>query len=106
MSGLDRSRGGYGTKACLIADGRGRPVAFALAPGQAHELPVAPGLLRRLPEPPLRVAGDRGLASRALREHIQDGGARPAIPPKRGEVRTAVANGTVADDHVAAERRA
>jgi hypothetical protein len=82
LSGLDRSRGGYGTKACLIAGGRGRPVAFALAPGQAHELPMAPGLLRRLPEPPLRVAGDRG------------------------EVRTAVANGTVADDHVAAERRA
>ena len=82
MSGLDRSRGGYGTKACLIAEGRGRAVIVTLAPGQAHELPVAPGLLRRLPEPPLRVAGDRG------------------------EVRTAVANGTVAGDHIAAERRA
>ena len=34
---LGRSRGGYGTKACVIADGRGRAVAFALAPGQAHE---------------------------------------------------------------------
>src|SRR4051794_26366468 len=37
---LGRSRGGYGTKACVIADGRGRAVAFALAPGQAHELPM------------------------------------------------------------------
>src|SRR5215218_7970005 len=42
---LGRSRGGYGTKACVVADGRGRAVAFALAPGQAHELPLAPGLL-------------------------------------------------------------
>jgi transposase len=41
---LGRSRGGYGTKACVIADGRGRAIAFALAPGQAHELPLAPGL--------------------------------------------------------------
>src|SRR3954470_3587714 len=40
---LGRSRGGYGTKACVIADGRGRAVAFALAPGQAHELPMGPG---------------------------------------------------------------
>ncbi len=30
---LGRSRGGYGTKACVVADGRGRAVAFALAPG-------------------------------------------------------------------------
>ena len=35
---LGRSRGGYGTKACVIADSAGRAVAFALAPGQAHEL--------------------------------------------------------------------
>ena len=49
---LGRSRGGYGTKACVIADGRGRAVAFALAPGQAHELPMAPGLLDCLPDVP------------------------------------------------------
>ena len=49
---LGRSRGGYGTKACVIADGRGRAIAFALAPGQAHELPLAPGLLGCLPDVP------------------------------------------------------
>src|SRR3954466_7845234 len=42
---LGRSRGGYGTKACVIADGLGRAVAFILAPGQAHELPHAVPLL-------------------------------------------------------------
>ncbi len=86
---LGRSRGGYGTKACVIADGRGRAVAFALAPGQAHELPSAPGLLDRLPEAPLWVVGDRGLASHAFRERVWDMGARPAIPPKRNEEQVA-----------------
>ena len=67
----------------MIADGRGRAVAFALAPGQAHELPMAPGLLGCLPDVPGWVVGDRGLASDAFRERIRDMGARPAIPPKR-----------------------
>src|SRR3712207_4441058 len=80
---LGRSRGGYGTKACVIADGRGRAIAFALAPGQAHELPLAGGLLDCLPEVPGWVVGDRGLASDAFRERIWDIGARPAMPPKR-----------------------
>ncbi len=44
----------------MIADGGGRAVAFALAPGQAHGLPLAPGLLGRLPRVPLWVVGDRG----------------------------------------------
>ena len=34
----------------LLAEGHGRAVAFALAPGQAHDLPMAPGLLGCLPE--------------------------------------------------------
>jgi hypothetical protein len=32
---LGRSRGGYGTKVCVIADDRGRAIAFRLAPGHA-----------------------------------------------------------------------
>ena len=67
----------------MIADGRGRAVAFALAPGQAHERPMAPGLLDCQPDVPGWVVGDRGLASDAFRERIRDSGARPAIPPKR-----------------------
>ena len=66
----------------MIADGRGRAIAFALAPGQAHELPHAVPLLGRLPDVPGRVVADRGLSSHAFREHIWDLGARPAIPPK------------------------
>ena len=59
------SRGGYGTKACVVADGLGRAVAFIVAPGQAHELPHAIPLLDRLPDVPLPgvpkwVVADRG----------------------------------------------
>jgi hypothetical protein len=39
---LGRSRGGFGTKACVVADGLGRAVDFVLAPGQAHEFPRPP----------------------------------------------------------------
>ena len=54
---LGRSRGGFGTEGCVIADGRGRAVAFALAPGQAREPPLAPGPPR--PPPPRAAAGRR-----------------------------------------------
>ena len=82
---LGRSRGGYGTKACVIADGAGRAIAFRLAPGQAHELPQAIPLLASLPDVPKWVVADRGYTSHAFREHIWDMGARPAIPPRRDE---------------------
>jgi transposase len=86
---LGRSRGGYGTKACVIADGAGRAVAFALAPGQAHELPLAPGLLDCLPDVPGWVVGDRSYAAHGFRERVWNMGARPAIPSKRNEERLA-----------------
>src|SRR3954466_9945089 len=82
---LGRSRGGYGTRGCVIAGGLGRAVAFILAPGQAHELPQAIPLLERLPGVPKWVVADRGLSSHAFREPIWTLGARPAIPSKRNE---------------------
>lgn len=69
----------------MIADGAGRAVAFALAPGQAHELPHAIPPLSRLPGVPGWVAADRGRSSHAFRQHAWDPGARPAIPPKINE---------------------
>jgi transposase len=68
-----------------VADGLGRAIAFALAPGQAHELPLAPGLLARLPRCPRWVVADRGYAAHAFRDHIWSSGARPAIPTKSNE---------------------
>src|ERR671920_2227623 len=82
---LGRSRGGYGTKACVIADASGRAVGFALAPGRAHELPLAPLLLTLLSIIPAWIVADRGYASHAFRDLIWQLGARPAIPAKRTE---------------------
>jgi transposase len=64
----------------VIADGTGRAIAFARAPGQAPELPLAPGLLGCLSDIPGRVVGDRGLASHAFRDLVWDSGARPSLP--------------------------
>lgn len=72
-----------------MAEGGGRAVAFALAPGQAHELPQARGLLDRLPGAPKWVVADRGYTSHALRARIWEMGARPAIPPQRHEAQVA-----------------
>src|ERR687898_1154587 len=83
--GLGRSRGGFGTKACVIADASGRAIGFALAPGQAHELPLAPLLLTLLSLVPGWIVADRGYASQAFRDLIWSLGARPAIPSKSNE---------------------
>jgi transposase len=74
----------------VIADGAGRAVAFALAPGQVHELPQALPLLDRLPGVPRWVVADRceaplRVTSHAFREHVRSLGAKPAIPPQRHE---------------------
>ena len=69
----------------MIADGKGRAIAFRIAPGQAHELPHAVPLLDHLPRVPRWVVADRGYSSHAFREHIWDLGARPAIPSERNE---------------------
>ena len=79
----------------MIADASGRAIGFALAPGQAHELPLAPLLLAPLLLAPLLLAllsiipawivADRGYASHAFRDRVWGLGARPAIPSKRNE---------------------
>ena len=67
----------------MIVDARGRAIGFALAPGQAYELPLAPLLLTLLTTIPLWIVADRGYGSHAFHELIWSLGARPAIPAKR-----------------------
>ena len=78
-------RGGFSTKARVIADGAGRAIGFARAPGQANELPMAPVLLRFPTALAPWIVADRGYASQAFRGLIWDLGSRPAIPTKRDE---------------------
>jgi transposase len=82
---LGRSRGGFSTKASVIVDSSGRAIGFALAPGQAHELPMAPVLLSFLTAVALWIVADRGYSSHAFRRLIWSLGSRPAIPTKRNE---------------------
>ena len=68
-----------------MADSYGRTISFALAPGQAHEAPLAPDLLDTLPEIPGWIVADKGYSSDAIRARVWNMGARPAIPAKRNE---------------------
>src|SRR4051812_38989686 len=71
---LGRSRGGYGTKACVIADGRGRDTALLDPVEQAlpdPEMRPADEGLRRLPPGP-ELAGDTAPLGAVL------------VPPKDG----------------------
>ena len=56
---LGRSRGGFGTKLALVSDGRGLPLAAAVAPGQQHDVRS----LREVVTAALRVGRPRRLAA-------------------------------------------
>ncbi|MFH8624157.1 IS5 family transposase [Streptomyces vietnamensis] len=86
---LGRSRGGLTTKIRLTADGRCRPLAFVLTPGQAGDAPAFPEVMARLrvPQPigrprttPNVVLADKAYSSRAIRTRLRRRGIRAVIP--------------------------
>lgn len=92
---LGRSRGGYGTKLTMVTDGRGLPLSFAVAAGQAHESkqlePVleatrvrrsGPGRPRRRPK---RLAGDKGYSYPRVRDYLRGRGIGAVIPRRRDQ---------------------
>lgn len=87
---LGRSRGGLSTKTHAAVDGRGRPLAILLTPGQAGDAPMClpvlaairvghhgPGRPRTRPD---RVLGDKAYSSRAIRAHLRERGITSVIP--------------------------
>lgn len=62
-----------------MVDGLGRPLAFVLTGGQAHDAPLLPALLDH-PVAPLAVVADKAYDSEAIRQAIRDDGAVPVIP--------------------------
>jgi hypothetical protein len=81
---LGRARGGFGTKADVIADSQGRAIGFARAPGQALELLLAPKLLAHLDAVPRWLVADHGCRSHGLRQHVRNLGASPPfLAPRR-----------------------
>ena len=78
---VGRSRGGRTTKIHAVVDGLGRPLAFVLTGGQAHDAPILPELLGH-PTAPLAVVADKAYDSQAVRQAIRDDGALPVIPAR------------------------
>ncbi|WTV94195.1 IS5 family transposase [Streptomyces jietaisiensis] len=93
---LGRSRGGLSTKVHLAADGRARPLAFAVTAGQAGDAPAFETVMSRIRVPrtgpgrprtrPLVVLADRAYSSRAIRGHLRRRGIRAVIPQPSDQV--------------------
>ncbi|THA22783.1 IS4/IS5 family transposase, partial [Streptomyces sp. A1547] len=81
---LGRSRGGLTTKIHLACDGRGRPLAVLLTPGQRHDSICARPLLERIRVPrtglgrprcrPGHVIADKAYSSRGFRAYLRKRG--------------------------------
>nr|WP_307710860.1 IS5 family transposase [Streptomyces sp. V1I6] len=89
---LGRSRGGLTTKIHLACDGRGRPLAILLTPGQRHDGICARPLLERIRVPrtglgrprcrPDHVIADKAYSSRGFRAYLRKRGIGHTIPEK------------------------
>ena len=89
---LGRSRGGLTTKIHLACDGRGRPLAVLLTPGQRHDSTCARPLLERIRVPrigrgrprcrPDHVVADKAYSSRGFRAYLRKRGIACTVPEK------------------------
>ncbi|MFJ1874302.1 IS5 family transposase [Streptomyces chartreusis] len=94
---LGRSRGGLTTKIHLACDGRGRPLAILLTPGQRHDSICARPLLERIRVPrvglgrprcrPDHVIADKAYSSRSFRAYLRRRGIAQTIPEKTDQQR-------------------
>ncbi|UBV44822.1 IS5 family transposase (plasmid) [Deinococcus taeanensis] len=92
---LGRSRGGFGTKIHLRAEGQGKPMAFVLSGGERHEAKFLAPLLetgavvragRGRPRlRPDRLVGDRGYSYPTIRKYLHRLGIRVTIPRRRNQ---------------------
>jgi transposase len=87
---LGRSRGGFGTKVHVRAEGQGKPLLFALTGGERHEQTVfemlmEPGAVRRVGRGrprirPQRLVGDKGYSTDKVRGYLRRRGIGVVIP--------------------------
>ncbi|WP_406420118.1 IS5 family transposase [Streptomyces sp. NBC_01614] len=94
---LGRSRGGLTTKAHLACDGKGRPLAILLTPGQRHDSVCARPLLERIRVPRNglgrprcrldQVIADKAYSSRGFRAYLRKRGIAHTIPEKTDQRR-------------------
>ncbi|OPG04751.1 IS5 family transposase [Streptomyces sp. GKU 895] len=94
---LGRSRGGLTTKIHLACDGKGRPLAVLVTPGQRHDSICARPLLELIRVPrtgpgrprcrPDRVIADKAYSSRGFRAYLRRRGIGHTIPEKTDQQR-------------------
>ena len=87
---LGRSRGGFGTKVHLRAEGGGRPLVFLLSGGERHEAAFFEALMEageaeldaagRAQRQPERVVGDKGYSYDRVRAYLDHRGIEALIP--------------------------
>jgi transposase len=92
---LGRSRGGFGTKLHVRAEGNGRLLTFALTPGQQYDITMSETLLEqgavfrkatgRKRLYPKRLIADKGYTSRKFRTFLRKHRIAVTIPHKENE---------------------
>ena len=95
---MGRSRGGFTTKIHILCDRDGRPLAFRLTPGQAHETTALEELLKCADDEirdsddnqvtwPVALAGDKGYRAEWIDTFLLALGITPVVPSKANEDR-------------------
>ncbi|WP_427155754.1 IS5 family transposase [Streptomyces sp. TRM70308] len=94
---LGRSRGGLTTKIHLACDGKGRPLAILVTPGQRHDGVCARSVLERIRVPrtglgrprcrPDQIIADKAYSSRGFRAYLRKRGIAHTIPEKTDQRR-------------------
>ena len=92
---IGRSRGGLTTKTHLVADGKGRALAFVLTGGQVADTTMLPdtldeirvaGATGRPRQRPDRLLADKGYPSRANRAWLRERGIATTIPERDNQI--------------------
>jgi transposase len=79
---LGRSRGGFSTKIHARCDEQGRPLGFALTPGETHDTKGFTILMRMIDDRIRALIADKGYDSDAIREALRDADIEPVIPSR------------------------
>ena len=73
---LGRSRGGFGSKLHLVADGHGLPLAIQVTAGQVHESTQFEEVMNRVRigrgTRPAALAGDKGYSYEGIRDWLRE----------------------------------
>jgi transposase len=92
---LGRSRGGFGTKVHVRAEGQGKPLIFMLTGGERHEQAVFESLMERgavrragRGRPrirPERLVGDKAYSTEKVRNYLRSRGTGVVIPRRANQ---------------------